>query len=164
MTHSAWILNASPLILLAKIGQAELLLTLPSSTHVPRSVAQEILQGPSDDPARLLIEQERFPIVDDPPFPPEVLAWDLGMGETAVISYALKHPGSVAILDDMAARKCARSFGIPVKGTLGIIVLAKRKGLILSAATLFHDLLSAGARLDEALARRVLHEIGEEWP
>ncbi|HCA96836.1 MAG TPA: DUF3368 domain-containing protein, partial [Cyanobacteria bacterium UBA9226] len=37
---------------------------------------------------------------------PEVAAWDLGKGESAVLSFALKNSGFVAIIDDRAARRC----------------------------------------------------------
>ena len=65
---------------------------------------------------------------------PEILAWDLGKGETAVLSYALTNPGWTAIIDDRAARKCAMSFSIPIKGTLAVVILAKKHGLVDSAA------------------------------
>jgi len=43
---------------------------------------------------------------------------------------AHSHPGYEAILDDRAARKCAETFGIPVRGTIGVLLLAKREGLL----------------------------------
>ncbi len=163
MTYSIWILDASPLILLAKVGYAHLLLDLPTSCCIPQAVAEEIVRGAPHDPARVLVVEGRIPIIDVPSLSPDVLAWNLGPGETAVISYALTHPNVTAILDDMAARKCARSLGVRVKGTLGVVVLAKRKGLVPSAAAIFRDLLSVGAYFDDALARHVLQQIGEQW-
>ena len=163
MTHNIWILDASPVILLAKVGYAHLLLDLPASCYIPQAVAEEIMRGPSHDPARLFLEEGRVPIVEVPFLSSDVLAWNLGPGETAVISYALAKPNATVILDDMAARKCAKSLGVRVKGTLGVVVLAKRKGLVPSAATIFRDLLAVGARFDDALARYVLQQIGERW-
>jgi predicted nucleic acid-binding protein len=49
------------------------------------------------------------------------MAWDLGAGETAVLSYALANSGWTAVVDDNAARKCARSFAISAKGTLAVV-------------------------------------------
>ena len=91
----------------------------------------------------------------------ELLAWDLGAGETAVISYALAKPGWTAILDDGAARRCARSLSVPLKGTLGIILLAKRRGLITAAAPVLEAIRQRGFRLDERLIAAALKELGE---
>ena len=44
--------NASPLILLAKVGQIDLLCNLTEQLVIPASVVQEIEQGPTHDPAR----------------------------------------------------------------------------------------------------------------
>lgn len=74
--------------------------------------------------------------VQDPT--PELAAWDLGAGETAVLSYALANPGWVAILDDGAARKCAVTFGIAVRGSLAVVILAKKRGLIPQAKQVLH--------------------------
>ena len=91
----------------------------------------------------------------------DLLAWDLGAGETAVIAYSLANPGWTAILDDGAARRCARVFSIPVKGTLGIIFLAKKSGVIDSAANVLQALRRQGLRLDDRLMASVLRELGE---
>jgi predicted nucleic acid-binding protein len=50
---------------------------------------------------------------------PVVQAWDLGAGETAVLSYALAWPDYVAVIDDVAGRRCASSLDIKVIGTVG---------------------------------------------
>lgn len=66
------------------------------------------------------------------------------------------------MLDDGAARKCAKSYGIRLKSTLSIILLAKQAGLIPSAAETLRELVAAGARLKDSLIREALHQIVEE--
>jgi predicted nucleic acid-binding protein len=96
---------------------------------------------------------------------PELQAWDLGAGETAVLAHALPAPGWTAVLDDAAARKCAQGFSVPLLSTLAIIVRAKRQGLIHSAAEAVRALLMAGCRIDHHLVRTVLREtFQEDWP
>jgi predicted nucleic acid-binding protein len=158
-----WVLNASPIIVLARIGQEQLLHTLADEVVIPRAVAVEIEAGPADDPARQCLASKQFTIVEVTPVP-EVLAWDLGAGETAVLSYALKEPGWTVILDDAAARKCARSFGLRLKGTLAVIILARQRGLIPSAAQVLRSLLNIGFHLDENVTREALcRTVGEKW-
>ena len=158
-----WVVNASPLICLAKAGYVDLLLKLPDEIIIPQTVVEEIQAGHSGDPAQQVFSTGKFPLVAVPAAA-EVLAWDLGKGETAVLSYALANPGWVAILDDRAARKCARCFSIPYKGTLAVVILAKKKGLVNSAADALRALQAAGLRLDDDIIRDALKQIvGEDW-
>jgi predicted nucleic acid-binding protein len=95
----------------------------------------------------------------------ELLAWDLGEGETAVLSWAIHRQKWTAILDDGQARKCAKSFSVPTKGTLGVVLLAKQQGHIPSAAKAIQALLGADFRLDDDLIREALAQtVGETWP
>ncbi len=59
-----WVLNASPLIVLARIGLEELFLALTDQVVVPRAVAVEIQAGPVTDRARQALDTGRFTIVD----------------------------------------------------------------------------------------------------
>lgn len=82
----------------------------------------------------------------------------LGAGESSVLAFAYQHAGVEAIIDDLAARKCAAGLGIPVRGTLGIVLVAKKRGLIPSARAVMEDLIQAGLYLsrrdlDDALGR-----------
>ena len=159
-----WVINASPVIALSRVGQVELLVNLPRRSMIPRSVADELLRAPEDDPARRVIEGGIFKIVETPAPPAQILAWDLGHGESAVLSYALAHPKWVAVLDDGAARRCARSLSLMITGTLAVVLLAKQYGLINSAAQVLHDLRSADFRLDDKTIRDALEStVGEKW-
>lgn len=68
----------------------------------------------------------------------------MGSGESEVLSLALARPGAKAVVDDLTARKCAYALGIPVMGGLGVVVLAKRQGMIPRASSVFHDLIQSG--------------------
>ncbi len=158
-----WVLNASPIIALARVGQEHLFDALADQVAVPRSVVGEIQAGPTGDPGRQAVGSGRFTVVEATPVP-EVVAWDLGIGETAVLSYALEESGWTVILDDAAARKCARSFGLSFKGTLAVVILAKRHGLIPSAAGVLRSLLKSGFHLDEGIIREALSRtVDEDW-
>jgi len=159
-----WVINASPVIALARVGQVDLLTRLPQQCIIPQAVVEELFRAPEDDLARQVIGGGMFKIVKTPSPPPELLAWGLGKGETAVLSYALGHPSWIAILDDAAARRCARTFSIPLAGTLAIVVLAKQHRLIESAAQVLHALRGVDFRLEDNIIREVLaRTIGEKW-
>ena len=158
-----WVVNASPLISLGKAGYLDILLQLPDKIIVPQAVVQEIVAGPGGDPAKYFLENGKIPVVETSTSV-EILAWDLGKGETSVLSYALSNPGWTVILDDLAPRKCAKSYAIPIRGTLAIIILARKKRLLPSAREGLLALQNAGMRLDDEIIRIALkRELGEDW-
>lgn len=140
-----WIADASPLIVLAKIGYERLLPDLCEELIIPSAVAEEIQAGASDDPARswVLGQGSRY-VRQIESLSNAVVSWDLGRGETTVLSYAHEQAGAEVIVDDRAARNCAVSLGIPVRGTMGVILLAKKAGIIRRAGPLLDDIAGAG--------------------
>jgi predicted nucleic acid-binding protein len=92
------------------------------------------------------------------------MEWGLGAGETAVLSFAVTS-GAVAVIDDREARRAAHALGVPVVGTLGIVLQAARGGRIESPAMLVQALRDVGLRLDErAVAHAFQAILGEPWP
>ena len=157
-----WIVNASPLILLGKINRLELLAALPPSFSIPHAVSLEIFAGPDTDPAKIWLQTEGNAfVIPDSPISPEILSWDLGAGETAVISLALASNDSICVLDDLAARNCAEVFQVPVIGTLGILLKAKIAGLIPTLEPEVERLVTAGSMLSDRIIREALHLAGE---
>jgi predicted nucleic acid-binding protein len=89
-----------------------------------------------------------------------ILAWDLGAGESQVIAHCLEK-GRRAVLDDGNARACALSHSIPIIGTLGIVLRAKKQGLIPAARPVIEQVRTAGSFLDDELVEQALAQIGE---
>jgi predicted nucleic acid-binding protein len=149
------VVNASPLITLAKIGRIDLLNRAETTLIVPEPVAAEVLAGPRGDPARRALEagfgQPFVPASSDP----DVDAWSLGRGESAVISIA-RSSAALAVLDDREARKAARTLAVRLTGTLGLVIEAAREGRVESAAALIQELRAAGLRLAERAVAEAL--------
>ena len=157
-----WVVNASPLILLAKVEHIHLLQKLTEQLVIPANVATEVQGGPPGDPARVWLNGEGAAwIRREIETVPSVAAWDLGAGETAVLSWAHKNKEFEAIIDDRAARKCAVIEQIAVRGTLGVIFAAKVRGLIPRAQPLCEAIVRAGLRLHPRLLREALKLVGE---
>lgn len=123
----------------------------------------EILAGPGHDAAKLWIQKPNISarILPNRSAPEEVIAWDLGAGETAVISIALTIPSAICVLDDLAARNCAEVFQLPVIGTLGILLKAKAAGIIPALQPEIDQLISAGSMLSTAVIHKALSLAGE---
>ena len=90
-----------------------------------------------------------------------IAAWDLGQGESEVLSLALENDGVFVVLDDLQAHKCAALFDIPLIGSIGLIILAKRKGLIDLAKPKIERLKAAGLHIDNTMLDRIYTRIGE---
>jgi len=138
------VVNASPLILLTKINLADMVPRLFTAVVVPDAVWQEIARGGNNDPAAQTLLSLRIERGTVEAVAPEILVWNLGDGESDVLTFALANQGHRAVVDDKAARSCARSVGINILGTGGLLVLAKRRGFIQSVGSELQRLVQAG--------------------
>ncbi|WP_334765052.1 DUF3368 domain-containing protein [Nostoc sp.] len=67
------------------------------------------------------------------------------------MSLALKNSDFAAIVDDRAAQRCGQALGITTIGTGGLLILAKRRGLIPSISPGIQALRDAGLWLSDTL-------------
>lgn len=162
MADPTAVVNASPLIFLSKAGMLDLLRLAAPQVMVPEPVSEEIVRrGPEDITAKSLSETPWLVSVPVPDIPPIILSWDLGVGESAVLAYALNHPGMTAIIDDGAGRRCAEVLHIPCSGTLGLVLLAKQRGVIPAARPLIARLKRHGMFLSDNVVEKALALVGE---
>ncbi len=129
---------------------------------VPTSVAAEIQRrGPTDLTTQAIQNTAWVVLIEDPTIPGLIQAWDLGPGESAVLVWAYSHPGTEAIIDDLIARRCAATLGIPVRGTLGLALTAKKRGRIPAARPVLDRLRQSGMYLSERVISQALALMGE---
>ena len=64
-----------------------------------------------------------------------------------MLAWAYTYPNTEAIVDDLAARRCAAALGIPVRGTLGLVLTAKQRGVIPAARPILERLRGSGMYL-----------------
>ena len=156
------VINASPWIFFTRGRQLELLHAVCGEVVMPAAVAAEVRRKGDGDPSAAALDVTPWlRIVPATPAAATVLAWDLGDGESAVLSWALAHRGVEAILDDLAARRCAAALGVPVRGTLGIVLVARQRGLIPAAGPVVESRRKAGLYLADAVLDRALALFGE---
>ena len=155
------VLNASPLITLFRSGQAGLLPRLFPHIVVPNAVWREVVIDEKEDLAARELSLQPWPTRVDVVSSPRVEAWALGAGETAVLSHALANPPFRAVIDDMDARRCAKTLGIPMLGTGGLFVLAKRRGLLNSVGEGIERLRESGLWLSDKIIQILKTQAGE---
>jgi predicted nucleic acid-binding protein len=156
------IINASPLIVLFKSGLEELLPKLCDDVIVPAAVWDEVLLGGADDPAALALPNTDWARrVEVTTFNVIVRDWNLGAGESDVLNLACTMTGYRAMIDDSAARDCAKVIEVPFIGTGGVLVLAKRRGLIDSASAALRAVMDVGLWLSDGVVELLKKQAGE---
>jgi predicted nucleic acid-binding protein len=93
--------------------------------------------------------------------PANILSWDLGPGETQVVSHAVLHGADRVVIDDLEARRCAKAMGLANIGTLGIVGRAKAAGLIDRTGPVVQRLRETGLYASDDIVQRLLREVGE---
>jgi hypothetical protein len=141
--------DASPLIALQQIGQLRLLRAVFTELTVPPAVAREIL--PSVPPAPWIVERRLTQ-----PIAPVVLRAHLGAGESEALSLAVEIRAARLFVDERAARRVAAALGLSVVGTLGVLLAAKRTGLVTEVRPLIDELLRQGFWVAPRLVKQAL--------
>jgi hypothetical protein len=157
------VINTSPQILLAKIGRLDLLTHLYNEILVPVSVLDELEAKPGREIQKIqaLIQAGVFLVQKASNEHLNRLPADLGVGERETIALAVEREADLVILDDQEGRAIARTRGLSVTGTIGVLVEARERGLISSIRTELDRLIEAGMWLDEVFYHRILQEFGE---
>lgn len=86
----------------------------------------------------------------------------LDPGEATSISLAVEYKGSLLIIDESKGRRVAKELGIAISGSLGILVTAKKRGIIDSVKPIIERITQTNFRLSDKLIRKVLQHVNEE--
>ena len=159
------VLDSSTIIALAEIGMAGIMEALGMDTIVPQAVYEEVVvkghsrpgSGELEDLARqgkvkVLAARNRALV--------EALHDPLGMGESEAIALAVEH-GCTVILDDRIARLKAKSMGLAVKGTIGLLRLAYDKDIIDRDKLIraLRELKEHGFRVSNSIINEILEKL-----
>lgn len=156
--------DASPVIGLSLVNGLGWLENLFGVVCITDVVANELLPG-SDKPGEVeiatAIAQGRIRIVEDvwlePVFP------TLDEGEASILRAAVNQKGPcLVIIDETVGRAVASELGLTVTGVVGVIIAARRRGLIASAKNVFEALLQHDFRLADTLIDAALRSLGEQ--
>ena len=88
----------------------------------------------------------------------DIQRWNLGAGESEVMHHSRKLEIDRSIVDDLAARRCCKSLGIRSLGTCGVLVVARRRGLITDLQPAIQKLRDAGLWLSDSLVTSLLDQ------
>ena len=147
--------DASVLIALDQIDQLSLLQKLFAEIMVPPAVAREVAPRLPQLPTWIQTRP-----LERPP-DARVVKASLDSGETEAISLALEAKADRIILDDLPARYLAKTLGLAVVGTAGVLFAAKQRGLIHAVRPWLDALRAKGFRLRKEVYEEILETAGE---
>jgi predicted nucleic acid-binding protein len=163
MAEGPIVCNTGPLIALSMAGHLDLLARLYHRVFVPEAVLREVVGagtgriGAAEVASAGWLERVSGELPVEP-----LLAKELGPGESAVIAAAHHLGARLVLIDERRARRIAeQAYGLRVKGSAGILVAAKRAGLIPAVQPLLERMRAQGYYLSQRLIDRTLVEAGE---
>lgn len=123
--------DTSPIRALAHLGHLDLLQELFSEILIPPAVEWELRHPPKTMTA-VYVERLPYVRIESPHDRGRVdeLLRELDPGESEALALAIEIKAAAVLIDETAGRACAFRFGLPVIGTLGILLRSKEKGLI----------------------------------
>jgi predicted nucleic acid-binding protein len=133
---------------LLQINQCDLLAKLYGDVVIPAAVRDELLAAHPDLPGFLRVRTVRQPA--------EVqrLRADIDLGEAEAIILAKELTADLLLVDETEGRRVALREGVNIIGLLGVLVQAKRKGLLSSVR-------ETTAQLESAAEFRVAEDVKE---
>lgn len=95
--------------------------------------------------------------------PRQVLVYvGLDQGEAEVLALANEQEARLVVIDEYKGRRYAKRLGLPLTGTVGVLLTAKAQGLIPALAPLIDQLLSRRLFLTPELVEKALELAGEK--
>jgi len=153
--------DSSPLISLAVIEKLDMLGKLYEEIYVPIAVSEEVVRADKPFARKLkLFLNGRTKSVKNK-MAVEILSGDIGAGEAEAIVLALEQQPAVVLIDDLKARRFAKMNGLNVIGTMGILLKAKKVGLIKEIKPLISELLLSDIRIGKKIIEITLQAAQE---
>lgn len=156
MPDAPVIINNTPLVALASINQLHLLPALFGQVLVPEAVVAEFLAMEREARAPLLAGETGLAPVSLSNPTHSLRYVGLDRGEAEVLALAEELGAGLVIMDELRGRRYARRLGITVSGTVGVLLLAKERGLVDAVAPLIKQLIERGLYLDDDVVRQAL--------
>lgn len=159
---SLWVVDTSSLLFLAHLDRLDLLRREADEILVPPAVLQE-LRAKTDSAVKRIESQRSWLRLEAPQDMKTlgVLRLDLDAGEAEVIALAYERSADRTVMDDLAGRRYARRLGLPLIGTVGLLLAARLRGEVASLKIEIERLRAVGFFVSEALVAEVLKSAGE---
>ncbi len=160
--------DTSPITNLAAIGQLDLLRQLYDYIVIPEAVYSEMIAVGKPVPGAIEVRQTLAWIqvqkIEDSKrvFALQASQNNIDLGEAEAITLALELNADLLLMDERRGRALAQNCGLNVTGLLGVLLQAKRKGLIPLVKPIVDELIEkADFRLNNQLYLTIMKSANE---
>jgi len=158
--------DTGPIIALAKVNKLFLLKRLFEEVSIPPIVYKELFAVIGDESDVIENALKDFLTVREPsPLDKSVglVLADLDEGEQQTISLSITLGKEIILLmDDRAGRQAAQKLNISITGVVGILLLAKQRGLINSVSEILETIRNKGYWLSNKVIETAKELAGEQ--
>jgi predicted nucleic acid-binding protein len=154
--------NTTPLIALAWLDQLDLLPALFGVIYIPAAVYDELHSDPEKVGSVELSAAswlKALPVKNT--LAVEMLTNQLDLGESEAIVLAHELSAALLLMDERRGRRRAAESGLTVTGTLGILIEARKRGLVGLLRPLLDRLHDLPFRMTQRLYVEALNQVGE---
>lgn len=158
------IVNTTPLIALCHIGQLDVLKKMYDEITIPRAVYKELSEKKESickkqvDASLDWIHVEEI----ENHMAKSMFKTQLHDGEVEVMVLAKERNADIVIIDDANAKKYAKYLQLPVTGTLGVLIKAKKQGYIHELKPMIQGMINKNIYISERVMRFCLEQVDEE--
>lgn len=158
------IVNTTPLIALCHVGQLDLLKKIYGEILIPQAVYSELSEKKDSickkqvDNSLDWIHVEKI----ENQMAKSMFKTQLHDGEVEVMILAKEKNADLVIIDDANAKKHAKYLKLPVTGTLGVLIKAKRQGYISELKPIIQELIDKNIYISKNLMKFCLEQVNEE--
>ena len=158
------IVNTTPLIALSHVRQLDILRKMYGEILIPQAVYQELSEKQKSVCKKQVdnsldwihIEKIRNEMAKS------MYKTQLHDGEVEVMILAKEKSADIVIIDDANAKKHAKYLGLPVTGTLGVLIKAKKLGYIYELKPIIQEMMDNHIYISEKLMEFCIQQAGEE--
>jgi predicted nucleic acid-binding protein len=145
--HKNIIVDTSCLIILTKINELNLLKLLYSKVIITSEIANEFGSELPDWITVYPIDRNNIKLLFES---------KIDRGEASAIRLALTMPNSTIIMDDLKGRTFAKQFKLNVTGTIGVIIAARNKNIILSIKPILNKIKATNFFISKEIEEEAL--------
>lgn len=151
--------DAGPLIVLLKTNKLSILKELFGTVSIPTAVHEEITVKGQEKAIFSKMDWITVRVIKNTN-DNKLLEKLVDKGEAEAIMLAKELKASL-LVDDAKARRYAILLNVDVIGTLGLLKMAKRRGVIPSVKAAISDMFVEGYYIDDKLVTKILEDVGE---
>ncbi len=157
------IVNSTPLIILCNIGKLEILKELYGAIMIPQAVYAEVT-AKKDSACQQIVSADWIHVEQIQDQSDKMMYKSrLHEGEVEVMILAQESKKvDLVVIDDNAAKKTAKYLGLPVTGTMGVLLKAKKRGVVKEIRPILESMKERGFYISGEIERLVLEQ-AEEW-